>query len=114
MAKSLRAVGENHLDVALNEVNSLLKINPNFKLAQLVRGDLLLARAKPISNFGDAPNAPQGLVQDLREEANVRLQRAQQQQPLGVPKLPVATFAHSNIMPWWWTPANPRCTCTRM
>lgn len=86
MAKSLRAVGENHLDVALNEVNSLLKINPNYKLAQLVRGDLLLARSKPISNFGDAPNAPSGLVQDLREEANVRLQRAQQQQPIAVPK----------------------------
>ena len=85
MAKSLRAVGENHLDVALNEVNSLLKINPNFKLAQLVKGDLLLARAKPITSFGDAPNAPQGLVQDLREEANVRLQRTQQQQPLGTP-----------------------------
>ena len=54
MAKSLRAVGENHLDVALNEVDSLLKIYPNFKLAQLVRGDLLLARSRPISDFGDA------------------------------------------------------------
>lgn len=86
MARSLRAVGENHLDVALNEVDSLLKINPNFKLAQLVRGDLLLARARPISSFGDAPNAPRALVQDLREEANVRLQRTQQQQPIGVPK----------------------------
>lgn len=86
MARSLRAVGDNHLDVALNEVDSLLKINPNFKLAQLVRGDLLLARARPISSFGSAPNAPQGLVQDLREEANVRLQRTQQQQPIGVPK----------------------------
>jgi murein L,D-transpeptidase YafK len=86
MAKSLRAVSENHLDVALNEVDSLLKINPNYKLAQLVRGDLLLARAKPISNFGDAPNAPRALVQDLREEANVRLQRVQQQQPIAVPR----------------------------
>ncbi|ADE10911.1 L,D-transpeptidase family protein [Sideroxydans lithotrophicus] len=86
MAKSLRAIGENHLDVALNEVDSLLKINPNFKLAQLVKGDLLLARSKPISSFGDAPNAPPNLVQDLREEANVRLQRAQEQQPIGVPK----------------------------
>ncbi len=86
MARSLRAVGDNHLDVALNEVDSLLKINPNFKLAQLVRGDLLLARARPISSFGNAPNAPQALVQDLREEANVRLQRTQQQQPIGVPK----------------------------
>ena len=86
LAKSLQAVRNNHLDVALNEVDSLLKINPNFKLAQLVRGDLLLARSKPISNFGDAPNAPRDKVQDLREEANARLQRVQQQQPIAVPK----------------------------
>ncbi len=86
LAKSLRAVGENRLDVALSEVDSLLKINPNFKLAQLVRGDLLLARSKPISDFGDAPNAPRDRVQDLRDEANARLQRAQQQQPIAVPK----------------------------
>jgi murein L,D-transpeptidase YafK len=86
LAKSLQAVRNNHLDIALNEVDSLLKINPNFKLAQLVRGDLLLARSKPISNFGDAPNAPRDRVQDLREEANARLQRVQQQQPIAVPK----------------------------
>src|SRR5512139_1093810 len=86
LAKSLQAVGNNRLDVALNEVDTLLKLNPNFKLAQLVRGDLLLARSRPISDFGDAPNAPRELVQDLREEANARLQRVQQQQPIAVPK----------------------------
>ena len=86
LAKSLQAVRNNHLDVALNEVDSLLKINPNFKLAQLVRGDLLLARSRPISDFGDAPNAPRDRVQDLREEANARLQRVQQQQPIAIPK----------------------------
>jgi murein L,D-transpeptidase YafK len=86
LAKSLQAVRNNHLDVALNEVDSLLKINPNFKLAQLVRGDLLLARSRPITDFGDAPNAPRDRVQDLREEANARLQRVQQQQPIAIPK----------------------------
>src|SRR5574340_957732 len=86
LAKSLQAVGNNRLDVALDEVDSLLRINPNFKLAQLVRGDLLLARARPINDFGDAPNAPQDRVQDLRQEANARLQRVQQQQPIAVPK----------------------------
>lgn len=86
LAKSLQAVSNNRLDVALNEVDSLLKANPNFKLAQLVKGDLLMARAKPISGFGDAPNAPRDRVQDLREEANARLQRVQQQQPIAVPK----------------------------
>jgi murein L,D-transpeptidase YafK len=86
LAKSLQAVRNNHLDVALNEVDSLLKVNPNFKLAQLVRGDLLLARSKPITDFGAAPNAPRDRVQDLRDEANARLQRVQQQQPIAIPK----------------------------
>jgi murein L,D-transpeptidase YafK len=86
LARSLQAVSDNRLDVALNEVDSLLRIHPNFKLAQLVKGDLLLARSRSISEFGDAPNAPRELVQDLREEAQVRLQRAQQQQPVSVPR----------------------------
>ncbi len=86
LAKSLQAVGNNRLDVALNEVDSLLKLNPNFKLAQLVKGDLLLARSKSISDFGDAPNAPRDRVRDLRDEANARLQRVQQQPPIAVPK----------------------------
>ncbi len=85
LARSLQAVGSNHLDAALNEVDTLLKANPNIKLAQLVKGDLLLARAKPISDFGDAPNAPRDRVQDLRDEAYARLQRVQQQQPVGIP-----------------------------
>ncbi|MDD2929803.1 MAG: L,D-transpeptidase family protein [Sideroxydans sp.] len=86
LASSLQAVSDNRLDVALNEVDSLLKIHPNFKLAQLVKGDLLLARSRSINTFGDAPNAPQDRLQDLREEAQVRLQRAQQQQPVAVPR----------------------------
>ncbi len=86
LAKTLRAVADNHLDQALNEVDSLLKVNPNFRLAQLVKGDLLMARAQPITHFGDAPNAPKDKVQDLREEAEARLQRVEQQPPVGIPK----------------------------
>ncbi len=82
LAKSLQAVRNNHLDTALNDVDSLLKTYPNFKLAQLVKGDLLLARAKPISDFGNAPDAPRERLDDLRDEARARLQRVQQQQPL--------------------------------
>ncbi len=82
LAKSLHSIGDNKLDVALNEVDSLLKVNPNFKLAQLVRGDLLLARSQQLNDFGNAPNAPRARIEDLRDEARARLQRVQQQQPL--------------------------------
>ncbi len=81
LAKSLHAIGNNKLDVALNEVDSLLKINPNFKLAQLVKGDLLMARAQAINSFGNAPNAPKDRIEDLRDEALARLQRVQHQLP---------------------------------
>ncbi|MDO8811021.1 MAG: L,D-transpeptidase family protein [Gallionella sp.] len=77
LAKSLQAIKNNRLDIALNEVDNLLRINPNFKLAYLVKGDLLMARAGAINNFGSAANAPRGMIEDLRDEARVRLQRVQ-------------------------------------
>ena len=75
LVKSLQAINNNHLDIALDEVDSLLRVNPNFKLAQLVKGDLLMAHAGVIDNFGSASNAPQDKIEDLRDEARVRLQR---------------------------------------
>ena len=52
-----------------------MRINPNFKLAHLVKGDVLMARAGAIDNFGSAANAPRDKIEDLRDEARVRLQR---------------------------------------
>src|SRR4030065_1127817 len=75
LAKSLQAIKNSRLDIALNEVDNLLRINPNFKLAHLVRGDVLMARAGAIDNFGSAANAPRDKIEDLRDEARVRLQR---------------------------------------
>lgn len=81
LAKSLQAIKNNRLDIALNEVDSLLRVNPNFKLAHLVKGDLLMARAGAISSFGGAANAPRDKIEDLRDEARARLQRVQTQPP---------------------------------
>ena len=75
LVKSLQAINHSRLDVALSEVDSLLREKPNFKLAQLVKGDLLMAHAGVIDNFGSASNAPHDKIEDLREEARVRLQR---------------------------------------
>jgi len=79
LVKSLNSVGSNRLDIALNEVDTLLKANPNFKLAQMLKGDLLLARTKPLSGFGNDPDVPSDSMNDLRDEARARLQRVQQQ-----------------------------------
>src|SRR5450756_1594410 len=76
LAKSLQAINDNHLDIALNEADNLLRVNPNFKLAQLVKADLLMARAGAIDNIGSAANAPHDKIEYLRDEARVRLHRA--------------------------------------
>ncbi len=86
LVKSMNSVGSNRLDVALNEVDTLLRINPNFKLAQMLKGDLLMARAKPISGFGNDPDAPVDRMNDLRDEARARLQRVQQQPVTTAPR----------------------------
>lgn len=87
LAKSLHAIQNNRLDIALNEVDSLLRAKPNFKLAQLVKGDLLMARAGAINSFGSAANAPRDKIDDLRDEARARLQRVQAQpQPKLAPR----------------------------
>ena len=76
-----QAIEANQPDVALKRVDSLIADYPNFRLAYLVRGDLLLARARPLETFGNVlKTVPEGRVADLREEAMARL-RAQRSRP---------------------------------
>ncbi len=72
-ASSLQEIRQNRLDKALTSINRLLDRYPNFRLAQLVKGDLLLARAKPLSTLGNAQGAHDQQA-DLREEARARIQ----------------------------------------
>ena len=81
LSQVFQAIEANQLDVALKRVDSLIADYPNFRLAYLVRGDLLLARARPLETFGNVlKTVPEGRVADLREEALARL-RAQRQRP---------------------------------
>lgn len=70
---SVQEIRQNRLDSALRTIDDLIERYPNFRLAQLVKGDLLLARAQPISTLGNAPGARDRQA-DLREEAKVRVQ----------------------------------------
>lgn len=72
-ADSLMEIRQNRLDSALSSINRLLERYPNFRLAQLVKGDLLLARAKPLATIGNALGGNDQQA-DLREEAKVRIQ----------------------------------------
>lgn len=75
LAKTLQEIRAGRLDVALNDVNELISMRPDFRLAHLIRGDLLLARTRPLSTLGEAPGASQASLTDLRDEARVRLLR---------------------------------------
>jgi len=81
LSQVFQAIEANQPDVALKRVDALIADYPNFRLAYLVRGDLLLARARPLETFGNVlKTVPEGRVADLREEALARL-RAQRQRP---------------------------------
>ena len=87
LVNSLLEISRNRLDMAMVEIDNAIKANPNFRLAHLIKGDLLLAHTRPINTIGDAPNAPRQRVVGLREEAKARLQRRSQNPPLDyIPK----------------------------
>lgn len=67
------SIEQNRLDLALQQTDALLHQYPNFRLGHLIRGDLLLARTKPIATFGAINTNDREKVADLREEAIVRL-----------------------------------------
>jgi murein L,D-transpeptidase YafK len=68
-------------DVALQNLDGLIRIKPNFRLAHLIRGDLLLARAQPIGTMGAVPNGPEARIEGLRAEALARLRAYRDQLP---------------------------------
>jgi murein L,D-transpeptidase YafK len=73
------AIEANRIDQALARVDALIGAHPNFRLAHLVRGDLLLARSRPLETFGNvAKTVPQDKLEGLRDEALARLKAARQ------------------------------------
>ncbi len=78
----VEAIESNRLGLALQRVEQLIAEHPNFRLAHLIRGDLLLARGRPLQTFGNVvKTVPQEMVDDLRAEALVRL-RALRDRPV--------------------------------
>src|SRR3970282_313177 len=67
LAQTLLATTSSQFDIALTEVDKVLQLHPNFRLAHLIKGDLLMARARPISSIGAASDAPAERIADLRD-----------------------------------------------
>jgi murein L,D-transpeptidase YafK len=85
--KALREIRAAQLDAARHTVAQLIERYPNYRLAHLINGDLLLAKARPIQSFGN-PGASKTSdeLAGLRAEAQARLQRAQE--TIGAEKIP--------------------------
>ncbi len=82
-----RLIGKGQSRQALAQAQTLARDVPNFQLAQLVYGDLLLAQTRALPTMGNAPGelatkAPARLDQ-LREEAERRLSALRERPPAG-------------------------------
>lgn len=73
LANSLLAISESRMPEALTALDQLTQQHPNFRLAQLVKGDMLLARAQPLTKLGDTGNARSAELDQLRDEARQRV-----------------------------------------
>lgn len=86
-------IGQSKSRDALKLADKLVADHPNFALAQLVHGDLLVAQTQPLRSLGDVPEATvraaPGVLTDLREESLLRI-RALRERP--APGLVPANF----------------------
>ncbi len=73
LASSLLAISQSRMPEALTTVDQLTQQHPNFRLAQLVKGDLLLARARPLQMLGDTGSTRNADLEQLRDEARQRV-----------------------------------------
>jgi L,D-transpeptidase YnhG len=77
-------IGQSKTREALKLADKLVADHPNFALAQLVHGDLLVAQTQPLRALGDVPEATvraaPGVLTDLREESLLRI-RALREKP---------------------------------
>ena len=79
LVKSLLEITEGKTKQAFLTVNELIRTAPNFKLAYLIRGDLLTAQGHALESFGDsyasANNIPNNSeLEGLRDEARTRIE----------------------------------------
>lgn len=87
LVKSLMEIVNGQVQTALETTEELIRSAPNFKLAHLVRGDLLMSRAHQVSAFGSITRPNQQAVTDFREEARKRIDHfIAQQNVRGLPE----------------------------
>jgi murein L,D-transpeptidase YafK len=78
LVKSLLEITEGRNKQAFDTVNQLIRAAPNFKLAYLIRGDLLTAQGRGLEAFGTSTDTKNATNKDelngLRDEARTRIE----------------------------------------
>ena len=81
-------IGKGQSRDALARAGELVAELPNFQLAQLVYGDLLAARIRPVKTLGDVPEAlaisAGSTLSELREESLRRMRALRERPPAGL------------------------------
>ncbi len=72
LINALENIKNDKTEQAIKNLNQLIKLNPDFKVAQLIYADMMLARSQPITDFGNIPNASFERITALRDEAQAR------------------------------------------
>ncbi len=82
-----RLIGNGKINEAMASAQALVKSHPNFQLAQLVYGDLLTSRSRPLRVLGDVPDTTARVaastLAELREESSMRLKALRERPPAG-------------------------------
>ncbi len=94
LINAIENIQNNNTAQALKDLRQLITINPNFKAAQLVYADLMLARAQEITDFGNTPNVPFARITALRDE--VRARWLNHKSPIDRNKIPAALVKITN------------------
>ncbi len=72
LINALESIKNDQTKQAIKDLQQLIKLNPDFKVAQLIYADMMLARSQPITDFGNVPNVSFERITALRDEAQAR------------------------------------------
>ena len=72
LVNAIENIKQNKIEKALEQLSKLIKINPDFKAAQLMYADLMLSRSQQITDFGNIQNASFTHINSLLSEVKAR------------------------------------------
>lgn len=88
LINALESIKNDKTEQAIKDLRQLIKLNPDFKVAQLIYADMMLARSQVITDFGNVPNVSFERISALRDEAQARWQY--HQAPVDRDKIPAS------------------------